>query len=128
MRRFAWQKCFRRTLVRVAPHRRDRPHRASGEQADVRRVVNIPDGRQYEIVGTAKDWKLGTGSMVLDAVAFLWALVRQARGKEWVVVVRRAGTSDPILTRTLRSRDLVVASVTELVDALASGDFAPPAD
>jgi len=33
----------------------------------------------------AKDWKLGTGSLLLDAAAFLSAVVRQASGKEWVV-------------------------------------------
>jgi len=27
---------------------------------DVRRVVNGPDGSRYEVVGMAKDWKLGT--------------------------------------------------------------------
>jgi hypothetical protein len=46
--------------------------------------VNSPDGTRYEVVGSGKDWKLGTGSVLLDAAAFVWAAIRQARGKEWV--------------------------------------------
>jgi hypothetical protein len=61
---------------------------------DLRRVVKSPDGLRYEVVGLAKDWRLGTGSMLLDAAAFVWAAVRQARGKEWVVSVRRVDSGN----------------------------------
>lgn len=46
------------------------------------------------IVGRAKDWNLGTGSVLLDLAQFVWAFLRRARGKEWVVSVRptRSGT------------------------------------
>lgn len=88
---------------------------------DLRRVAKGPDGRRYEIVGRAKDWKLGTGSVLLDAAAFLWAVVRQARGKEWVVTVRRVDTkSDPVLTRLVRTREEAVSSVAELAEAVES--------
>jgi hypothetical protein len=55
--------------------------------SDLRRAVKGSDGSRYEVVGIDKDWKLGTGSLVLDAAAFLWAAVRQLRGREWVVTV-----------------------------------------
>jgi hypothetical protein len=40
---------------------------------DLRRLVKSPDGTRYEVVGSGKDWKLGTGSVLLDAAAFVWA-------------------------------------------------------
>jgi hypothetical protein len=77
----------------------------------------------------AKDWKLGTGSVLLDATAFLWAAVRQARGKEWVVTVRRAGTrSDPVARRIVKTREEAVLSVTELTEAVESGQITPVAE
>lgn len=71
-----------------------------------------------------KDWKLGTGSVLLDAVAFLWAIVRQARGKEWVVMVRRVEPkSDPVLTRRIPTREDAVSSVAELAKTVESGQL-----
>ncbi len=94
--------------------------------ADLRRVVKGPDGSRYEIVGVAKDWKLGTGSVLLDAAAFLWAVVRQARGKEWVVEVRRVESkSDPQLTRLVRTREEADSIVAELADAVEKGRLTP---
>lgn len=95
---------------------------------DLRRVVNGPDGSRYEVVGTAEDWKLGTGSVLLDAAAFLWGVVRRARGKEWVVTVRRVDTkSDPVLTRLVRTREEAVSSVAELAEAVENGQITRPA-
>lgn len=77
----------------------------------------------------AKDWRLGTGSVLLDAAAFLWAAVRQVRGKEWVVSVRRIGTrSDPVMTRLVRTREEAVSSIAELAEAVESGQLAPPTE
>ena len=96
---------------------------------DLRREVNDPDGVRYEVVGAAKDWKLGTGSVLLDAAAFLWAAVRQARGREWAVTVRRVGTeSDPLSTRLVRTREEAVSSVGKLAKAVESGQITRPAD
>lgn len=96
---------------------------------DVRRVVNGPDGRRYEVVGKAKDWKLGTGSVLLDAVALIWAVVRRSRGKEWIVIVRRIDTrSDPVLTRRARTREDAATSVAELAEAVESGQLPPPVE
>lgn len=97
--------------------------------ADLRRVVRAPDGSRYEIVGAAKDWKLGTGSVLLDAAAFLWAVVRQARGKEWFVEVRRVESkSDPVLTSVARTREEAASSVAELADAVESGQLTSGAE
>lgn len=97
--------------------------------SDVRRVVTGPDGSRYEVVGMAKDWKLGTGSLVLDAAAFLWAVVRRARGKEWVVTVRRTDSkSDPLMTSLVRTREEAAASVTELAEAVETGQLTPSAE
>ena len=91
-------------------------------------MVNGPDGSRYELIGTAKDWKLGTGSVLLDAAAFLWAAIRQARGKEWVVSVRRIGSgSDPVTTRLVRTREEAITSVAELAEEIESGQVTPPA-
>jgi len=96
---------------------------------DLRRVVNGSDGSRYEVVGMAKDWKLGTGSVLLDAAAFLWAVVRQARGKEWVVTVRRTDSkSGPTMTRLVRTREEAASIVMELAEAVESGQLTPPAD
>jgi hypothetical protein len=85
--------------------------------SDLRRAVKGPDGSRYEVVGIDKDWKLGTGSLVLDAAAFLWAAVRQLRGREWVVTVRRTDSkSDPVLTRLVRTREDAISAVAELAD------------
>ncbi len=94
--------------------------------ADLRRVVKGPDGSRYEIVGVARDWKLGTGSVLLDMAAFLWAVVRQARGKEWVVEVRRVESkSDPVETSLARTREEAASSVAELADAVENGQLTP---
>jgi hypothetical protein len=96
---------------------------------ELRRVVSGPHGRRYEVVGVAKDWKLGTGSVLLDAAAFLWAVVRRARGKEWVVTVRQVDTkSDPVLTRLVRTREEAVSSMADLAEAVESGQISRPAD
>ena len=98
-------------------------------ERDLRRVVNGPDGSRYEVVGMAKDWSLGTGSVLLDAAAFLWAVVRRARGKEWVVSVRRTQSrSDPVTTRLVRTREEAASCVPELVEAIESGQLAPPSE
>ena len=94
---------------------------------DVRRVVNGHDGIRYEVVGKAKDWKLGSGSVLLDAAALLWSVVRRARGKEWIVIVRQADTkSGPLLTRLARTREDAASSVTEMSQAIESGQLQPP--
>jgi hypothetical protein len=91
---------------------------------DVRRVVNGPDGSRYEVVGMAKDWKLGTGSVLLDAAALLWSVVRRARGKEWIVIVRRVDTkSDPLLTRRAGNREDAVSTVAELAEGVENGQL-----
>lgn len=98
-------------------------------QSDVRQVVAGPDGERYEVVGIAKDWSLGTGSILLDAGAFIWAVVRRARGNEWVVSVRRAGSqSDPITIRAVKTREDAVSCVAEMAETIKSGHYAPPAE
>jgi hypothetical protein len=97
------------------------------DEGDVRQVVDGPDGGRYEIVGMAKDWSLGTGSILLDAAAFIWAVVRRARGKEWIVSVRRKGSrSDPVTTRLVKTREDAVSCVAELAEAIESGQLLPP--
>jgi hypothetical protein len=96
---------------------------------ELRRVVNGPDGSRYEVVGMAKDWKLGTGSVLLDAAAFLWAVVRQVKGKDWVVSVRLADSrSDSILERLVRTREEAVSNVAEVAEAVERGQLRPSAD
>lgn len=96
---------------------------------ELRRVVSGPDGSRYEVTGIPKDWKLGTGSVLLDAAAFLWAAVRQVRGKEWVVSVRQFDSrSDPFTIRLVRTREEAVSSVAELTEAIESGQLTPPAE
>ena len=92
----------------------------------MRRLVKSPDGSRYEVVGSAKDWKLGTGSLLLDAAAFVWAVVRQARGKEWVVLVRRLDSgTDPVIRRLVKTEDDAASNVAELAEAIESGQLAP---
>ena len=92
----------------------------------MRRLVKSPDGSRYEVVGSAKDWKLGTGSLLLDAAAFVWAVVRQARGKEWVVLVRRLDSgTDPFIRRLVKTEDDAASTVAELAEAIESGQLAP---
>jgi hypothetical protein len=96
---------------------------------ELRRVVNGPDGIRYEVIGVAKDWRLGTGSVLLDAAAFLWGVVRQARGKEWLVSVRPTESrSDPVLTRLVRTREEAVSNVADLAEAVESGQLTPSAE
>lgn len=46
---------------------------------DLRRLAKSPDGTRYEVVGSGKHWKLGTGSVLLDAAAFVWCHSSGAR-------------------------------------------------
>ena len=93
---------------------------------DLRRLVKSPDGTRYEVVGSGKDWKLGTGSVVLDVAAFVWAAIRQARGREWVVLVRRIDSeSDPVIRRLLKTEDDAVSTVAELAEAIEGGRLKP---
>jgi hypothetical protein len=93
---------------------------------DLRRQVKSPDGTRYEVVGSGKDWKLGTGSVVLDAAAFVWAAIRQARGKEWVVLVRRVDSeADAVIRRATKTEDDAVSTVVELAHAIESGQLTP---
>jgi hypothetical protein len=92
---------------------------------DLRRLVKSPDGTRYEVVGSGKDWKLGTGSVLLDGAAFVWAAIRQARGKEWVVLVRRVDSeTDPVIRRLVKTEDDAVSTVAELAEAIESGQLA----
>lgn len=80
------------------------------------------DGRRCTIVGKAKDWKLGTGSVLLDVAQFVWAFLRRARGKEWVVLVRPTKSgARPILTRRMSTRGDAVTTVAELAKEVESG-------
>jgi hypothetical protein len=92
---------------------------------DLTRLVKSPDGTRYEVVGSGKDWKLGTGSLLLDAAAFVWAAIRQARGKEWVVLVRRVDSeTNPLIRRLVKTEDDAVSTVAELAQAIESGQLA----
>jgi hypothetical protein len=104
----------------------DRRNREAIEKgAKLHRVATAPDGSRYEVVGEAADWRLGTGSIVLDALAFVWALWRQARGKEWSVSVRPTGTAkQPVATRFVRTREEAEEVVDELSNAVESGRLA----
>lgn len=94
---------------------------------DLRRIANSPDGARYEVIGSRKDWKLGTGSVLVDAAAFVWAVIRQARGKEWVVSVRPVEPgADAVIRRLVKTEDDAVSSVAELADAIQSGELVPP--
>lgn len=92
----------------------------------LRRIVSSPDGTRYEVVGSRKDWKLGTGSVLLDAAAFVWAVIRQARGKEWVVSVRQADSgTDTANKRLVKTEDDAVSTVAEMAEAIESGELVP---
>lgn len=96
---------------------------------ELRRTVAGPDGTSYEVVGMPKDWKLGTGSVLLDVAAFFWGVLRRAMGKEWEVTVRRSGSrSDQVASRLVRTREEAAAAMTELVGAIHSGKFTTPAE
>lgn len=105
--------------------RNDHEEEAIDDHAGLRRVVSAPDGSRYVVVGTAKDWRLGTGSIALDAAALLWAFVRRVRGKEWVVSVRAESRSSPVTKRIARTREEAFSTVTELAEAVESGRLAP---
>lgn len=90
---------------------------------DLRRLVKSPDGTRCEVVGSGKEWKLGTGSVLLDAAAFVWAAIRQARGKGWVVVVRQADSeADPVIRRVVKTEEDAVSTVAELAAAIETGE------
>lgn len=106
----------------ASPGTNEESRRVAG---DLRRLVTSPDGTRYEIVGSAKDWKLGTGSVLLDAASFVWAAIRQARGKEWVVLVRRLDSkADPVVRRLVKTEEDAVSTVAELAEAIKSGEVA----
>lgn len=91
---------------------------------ELRRLVKSPDETPYEVVGSSKDWKLGTGSLLLDGAAFVWAALRQARGKEWVVLVRRADQkADPVIRRQVKTKEDAVSTVAELAEAIETGEL-----
>lgn len=102
--------------------RPDRLHDGVQDAAGLRREVTGADGRRYTIVGNPKDWSLGTGSVLVDVALFVWAFLRRARGKEWVVAVRptRSGAR-PITTRRLSTREDAVITVAELAEEVESG-------
>lgn len=94
---------------------------------DLRRVVSSPTGGRYEVTGAAKEWKLGTGSVLVDAAAFLWAAIRQARGREWVVSVRPIDSRrHGVIERVVRTQDDLASAVEELAEAIETGQLAPP--
>ncbi|MEX2654666.1 MAG: hypothetical protein WD532_06500 [Acidimicrobiia bacterium] len=96
---------------------------------DLRRVVKSPDRSRYEVVGSAKDWRLGTGSVLLDVAAFVWAAVRQARGKEWVVLVRKVDSGmNTVIRRLVKTEGDAAWTVAELAEAIESGRLAPTAE
>ena len=91
---------------------------------DLRRVVRSPDGARYEIRGAGKEWRLGTGSLLLDAAAFAWAAVRQLRGKEWVVSVRSIDSGkDPIIEHVVKTQAEAVSTVDALAESIEGGQL-----
>ncbi|HSM45902.1 MAG TPA: hypothetical protein VK969_12875 [Acidimicrobiia bacterium] len=101
--------------------RNDQEEEAIEDDSGLRRVVTAPDGSRYVVVGRAKEWRWGTGSIALDVVAVLWGVVRRVRGKEWVVSVRAESESRPVAKRLVRTRGDAVSSVGELAEAVESG-------
>lgn len=97
----------------------------SGENTEeIRRRVKGPNGQSYLVSAMPKDWNLGTGSLLLDLAQFVRGLVRQARGKEWVVSVRRVeARGRPVATRRVRTRDDAAKTVAEIVEAIETGVF-----
>ena len=91
---------------------------------ELRRVVTGPEGHRYEISAVQQEWKLGTGSIVLDFAAFLWGLVRRARRADWVVSVKRPGSKlDAVASRKARSKEEAVSVADQLARALETGDL-----
>jgi len=87
-----------------------------------RREVTGADGRVYKVNAEAKDWNLGTGSVLLDAAQFVWASVRRARGKEWMVSVRAAEAgSSPMVIRRAGTRETALAIMEELIESVEAG-------
>ncbi len=102
----------------------DGPEWESSVPGELRRVVTSPEGLQYEVLAKGKAWRLGTGSILLDLAGLLWSVVRRARGKEWVVMVRRADDrADPVRTLFAKTEQEAAASVAELAEALTSGQL-----
>lgn len=100
----------------------DRPHDGAQDAAGLRREVTGADGHRYTIVVKAKDWNLGTGSVLLDVAQFVWAFLRRARGKEWVVSVRPTESgARPNTTRRLSSREDAAKALAELAEEVESG-------
>jgi hypothetical protein len=97
----------------------------SGEHTEeLRRRVKGPNGQTYLVTAIPKDWNLGTGSLLLDLAQFVRGLVRQARGKEWVVSVRGIeARGRPLTTRRVRTREDAVATVDEIAEAIETGAF-----
>lgn len=91
---------------------------------ELHRVVANPQGDRYEITAVQKDWSLGTGSLVMDAAAFLWGLIRQARRKDWVVSVKRVDSkSEAVTTETARSQQEAASVAEELKKAIETGEL-----
>lgn len=96
---------------------------------DLPRSVRSPDGTGYEVKGAAKEWRLGTSSLLLDALAFVWAVIRQARGKEWVVSVRQVDSKEgPLIERFVKTEEEAAATVAELAESIESGQLTPLPD
>ncbi len=94
---------------------------ADGERS-LRREVTGADGHVYKFKAEAKDWNLGTGSVLLDAAQFVWASVRRARGREWVVSVQAAEAgSSPMVTRRAGTRKSALAIMEELIESVEAG-------
>ena len=100
-----------------------RNQEAVAREAELHRVVTAPDGSRYEIIAEAKDWHLGTGSVLLDSLALVWAVVRRARGKEWVVSVRRSASGSEVVTRRARTRENAGEIVAETTAAVENGEY-----
>jgi hypothetical protein len=101
-----------------------RNQEAVEREAELHRVARAPDGGRYEIIAEAQDWHLGTGSVLLDSLAFVLAVVRRARGKEWVVSVRRTASGpDSLSTRHARTREEASEIVAETAVAVENGQY-----
>jgi len=95
---------------------------AGDDDRILRREVTGADGVGYKVIVEAKDWNLGTGSVLLDAAQFVWASVRRARGKEWMVSVRAAEAgSSQMVTRRTSTRETALAIMEELIESIEAG-------
>lgn len=104
--------------------RNRRDQEAIEREAELHRVVTAPDGSRYQVIADRRDWHLGTGSVLLDSLAFVWAVVRRARGKEWVVSVRRTVSgSDSVVTGHARTREEAEKIVVEAAVAVEKGQY-----